>query len=131
MRPRVLPEAEAELLSAALWYEDQRTGLGEELTLRHLAVGFLQDQNSWIFMPRAVSFDTSLDGVTWQAAGSVANYVYEHADGVVLKDFGVTLPAPRQARFVRAHATAPIMCPEWHKGAGNRSFIFADELITE
>ena len=30
MRPRVLPEAEAELLSAALWYEDQRTGLGEE-----------------------------------------------------------------------------------------------------
>lgn len=105
--------------------------LGEELTLRHLAVGFLQDQNSWIFMPRAVSFDTSLDGVTWQAAGSVANDVDEHADGVVLKDFGVTLPAPRQARFVRAHATAPIMCPEWHKGAGNRSFIFADELITE
>lgn len=105
--------------------------LGEELTLRHLAVGFLQDQNSWIFMPRAVNFDTSLDGVTWQAAGSTANDVDEHADGVVLKDFSVSLAAPRQARFVRTHATAPIMCPEWHKGAGNRSFIFADELVTE
>lgn len=30
MRPQVLPEAEAELLKAALWYEDQHTGLGEE-----------------------------------------------------------------------------------------------------
>jgi plasmid stabilization system protein ParE len=30
MRPRVLPDAEAEILSAALWYEDQRSGLGEE-----------------------------------------------------------------------------------------------------
>ncbi len=31
MRPQVLPDAEAELLKAALWYENQRTGLGEEL----------------------------------------------------------------------------------------------------
>lgn len=30
MRPRVLPAAEAEVLNATLWYEDQRAGLGEE-----------------------------------------------------------------------------------------------------
>lgn len=30
MRPQVLPEAEAEILNAALWYEDQRICLGEE-----------------------------------------------------------------------------------------------------
>lgn len=29
MRPRVLPEAEAEILTIALWYEEQRVGLGE------------------------------------------------------------------------------------------------------
>ena len=28
---RVLPDAEAELLSAAMWYEDKRPGLGVEL----------------------------------------------------------------------------------------------------
>jgi plasmid stabilization system protein ParE len=30
MRPRILPEAEADLLEAALWYEDQRQDLGGE-----------------------------------------------------------------------------------------------------
>ena len=30
MRPQVLPEVEAEILKAALWYEDQRPGLGEQ-----------------------------------------------------------------------------------------------------
>ena len=39
--------------------------------------------------------------------------------------------APRRIRYVRVRATAPIMCPAWHKGAGNRSFIFADEIIVE
>ncbi len=30
MKPQVLPVAEAELLQAVLWYENQREGLGEE-----------------------------------------------------------------------------------------------------
>lgn len=30
MRPRVLSEAEVELLEAVIWYEDHRTGLGLE-----------------------------------------------------------------------------------------------------
>jgi hypothetical protein len=91
---------------------DGVVGLGEELTLRHLAVGFLQDQNSWIFMPRAVSFDTSLDGVTWQTAGSAANDVDEHADGGGTSAFA---PAPRRA--LRAHA-APIMCRSGTRARG-------------
>jgi len=48
----------------------------------------------------------------------------------VIRDYGVTT-APRRARYVRVRATAPIMCPGWHKGAGNRSFIFADEIVVE
>jgi toxin ParE1/3/4 len=30
MRPRVLPEAEQEMLEAILWYEDRQEGLGEK-----------------------------------------------------------------------------------------------------
>lgn len=37
MKPRVLPDAEAEMLSAALWYEGQRSGLGEEFYYQILA----------------------------------------------------------------------------------------------
>ncbi|MGH7730782.1 MAG: GH92 family glycosyl hydrolase [Candidatus Eiseniibacteriota bacterium] len=104
--------------------------LGEEKELRRLAAGFLQDQNSWIFMPRAVAFETSLDGERFEPAGEVANEVDERAEGAVIRDYGVTI-APRRARWVRVRATAPVMCPAWHPGAGNRSFIFADEIVVE
>jgi len=109
---------------------EARVDLGEVKGVRRLAVGFLQDQNSWIFMPRAIRFETSLDGERFDPAGEVANEVDEHADGVVRHDYGVTFAA-RQVRYLRIHATAPIMCPPWHKGAGNRSFIFADEIVVE
>ncbi|MEY4374318.1 MAG: hypothetical protein RL760_484, partial [Candidatus Eisenbacteria bacterium] len=109
---------------------DAVVDLGGERTLDHAAMGFLQDQNSWIFMPRAVRYETSRDGVTWQPAGEAANDVDEHTDGVVIRDFAVRF-TPRRARLLRVHVTAPIMCPDWHKGAGNRSFVFADEIVWE
>ncbi len=109
---------------------DAVVDLGGERTLDHAAMGFLQDQNSWIFMPRAVRFETSRDGVVWQPAGEALNDVDEHTDGVVLRDFAARF-APRKARMLRVHVTAPIMCPDWHKGAGNRSFVFADEIVWE
>jgi hypothetical protein len=49
---------------------------------------------------------------------------------VVIRDFAVRF-TPRRARLLRVHVTAPIMCPDWHKGAGNRSFVFADEIVWE
>jgi len=104
--------------------------LGEEKEVRRLAAGFLQDQNSWIFMPKAVAFETSLDGDRFDPAGEAANEVDEHAEGAVIRDFGVTLE-PRRIRYLRVRAAAPVMCPAWHKGAGNRSFIFADEILAE
>jgi hypothetical protein len=104
--------------------------LGETRTVQRLAAGFLQDQNSWIFMPRRVTFATSRDGAHFTEAGVARNTVEEHEDGVVVKDLAVEFP-PRPARYLRMRVTAPVMCPDWHKGAGNRSFVFADEFVFE
>jgi hexosaminidase len=93
-------------------------------------MGFLQDQNSWIFMPRSVAFEVSQDGVRYEPVGEVANTVDDHADGVVVRDLALTF-APRPARWLRVRVTAPLMCPDWHKGSGNRSFVFADEIEWE
>ena len=109
---------------------DAAVDLGEVKEVSRLAAGFLQDQNSWIFMPKSVRFEVSLDGQRFDPAGEVANDVDEHLDGVVRHDYAVTF-APQRVRYLRVHATAPILCPAWHKGAGNRSFIFADEIVAE
>ncbi len=104
--------------------------LGETRTLTKLGCGFLQDQNSWIFMPTAATFATSTDGIVFTPAGRADNTVDPHTDGVVTQDLSVTF-TPRKARYVKVKGIAPIMCPDWHKGAGNRSFIFADEIVVE
>jgi len=36
-----------------------------------------------------------------------------------------------RARYVKVHARATIACLAWHKGAGNPSRIFADEILVE
>jgi hypothetical protein len=32
---------------------------------------------------------------------------------------------------VKVHARATIICPGWHQGAGNPSWVFADEILVE
>lgn len=104
--------------------------LGEVRTLRRLSVGFLQDQDSWIFMPKEVRYETSIDGSSWLPAGTVANTVDPRAEGVAIREFGLALPS-LPARYVRVRAVSPLACPEWHKGHPNRCFVFADELTAE
>ena len=110
---------------------DADLDLGSVKPLRRLALGCLQDQNAWIFMPLSVSFQLSDDGQAWRDAGSVPSTVGPHADGAIVRDFAVTLPEGSKARYIRVHARAPVTCPPWHKGAGNRSFIFCDEIVAE
>lgn len=108
---------------------DAELDLGEARDLARVALGCLQDQNSWIFMPLWVRFEASEDGRAWRALGTVANAVDPHVEGVVRRDFKVA--ASGRARYLRVHAEAPLNCPAWHKGHPDRSFIFADELVVE
>ncbi len=103
--------------------------LGEVQEVHRLALGCLQDQNSWIFMPLEVRFEMSEDGAAWRPAGVAMNDVDAHSEGVVRRDF--TVSSVGRARYIRVHAKAPITCPSWHKGHPNQSFIFADELMVE
>ena len=104
--------------------------LGETTTLHRLSLGCLQDQNSWIFMPARVSFETSLDGVAFTPAGEATSGVGPHDDGGIVRDCEVGLTGV-SARFVHVHAYSLGTCPSWHKGAGHPCWIFVDEVTAE
>ena len=62
--------------------------------------------------------------------GVVKSDVPPEVDGAVLEDFskeGVN----RKARYVRVRARNMGLCPDWHKGAGHKAWIFADEIVVE
>jgi predicted alpha-1,2-mannosidase len=103
--------------------------LGEVQQIHSIGVGFLQDEKSWIFMPASVHFQVSVDGTTFQEAGSIQNPISPKESGGIVHDF-VTGPLNVKARFIQITATSQGSCPDWHVGAGNPGWIFADEIYT-
>ncbi len=102
--------------------------LGSSRILAEVRTGFLQEQRSWIWMPGEVECAISTDGETWRIMGSVGHDVPERLEGSAIHDFALDLGGV-EARYVRIRATNPGSCPEWHPGAGNRSWIFVDEIV--
>jgi hexosaminidase len=41
-----------------------------------------------------------------------------------------SLPAVN-ARYIRVIARGEISCPPWHAGAGNKAWLFCDEIVVE
>jgi hypothetical protein len=110
---------------------DADVDLGETRAIHRIATGFLHDQNSWIFFPLEVIYSVSDDRETWTEVGRATSNLDPRHDGAVIEDFAVKLATPVRARYVRVLGKSPIKCPDWHKGAGNQAFIFADEIIVK
>ena len=103
--------------------------LGEKQKVNRLAGSFLQEQGSWIFMPKEVEFFVSDDGKKFRSVGKVKNEVAEDEDDAVIQELGVR---PRcEARYVKMAATTIGKCPFWHVGAGQPAWIFCDEFVIE
>jgi predicted alpha-1,2-mannosidase len=109
---------------------DATLDFGAVRPLRRLALGCLQDQDSWLFMPSEVSFELSTDGLVWTPLGVAANTVPQDTPTPVIRDFVVEFP-PAEGRYVRVRARNPGPCPAWHKGAGLPTFIFVDEVLVD
>ncbi len=101
--------------------------LGEHKTVHEVSIGFLQQQGSWIFLPKEIKILASTDSVSWKIVGNLDNPLAQ-SERVFVKDFSFkTSGIP--CRFVRFIATNIGTCPSWHAGAGNEAWLFVDEAI--
>lgn len=94
--------------------------------ISQLGIRILQDENSWIFMPLEVEFQVSMDGKTFTSLGKIQNDISYKQKGATIKNFN--LEKKTRAKFVRVIAINRGVCPPDHKGAGGKSWIFADEI---
>jgi predicted alpha-1,2-mannosidase len=102
--------------------------LGKTKTITSVGAGFLQDIGSWIWMPRQINFDVSLDGQNFVSVATTASDFPENNYQVAIKNF-VTTIRPQQARYIRIRARNYEKIPSWHAGAGGDAWIFVDEII--
>ena len=104
--------------------------LGSVKDISRLGAGFLQDARSWIWMPQYVEFAVSSDGLNFVRACRVDNDVdtkeLEMKIRNLVKD-GLSL----KARYVKVSAKNLGTIPEWHESAGEKAYIFIDEIIID
>lgn len=104
--------------------------LGKLTMVSHIEAGFLQDQNSWIFLPQWVEFSTSQDGIVYTSSGKLTHDVSPKEEGGIIHNF-VQEIKNQPARYIRITAKNRGVCPDWHIGQGEPAWIFADEIVVE
>jgi hypothetical protein len=102
--------------------------LEEIQTVNHLSADFLQNTGAWIFLPQEVHFYGSIDGIEYTLIGLTENIVPYQFPGPFILSFDTDIPDTR-IRYLRIETRSMKTCPDWHIGAGEKSWIFTDEII--
>lgn len=102
--------------------------LGKIQRIQEISAGFLQEQRSWIWMPRTVEYSISEDGVTFHRIASLKNEIADTVKGGFTKEF-IKKEINKNTRYIKVFAKSIEVCPDWHVGAGNKAWIFIDEIL--
>jgi hypothetical protein len=102
--------------------------LGKETVIKEVSADFLQDIQSWVFLPKQFTAYYSTDGEQFTEIGTDINITPDNKTGAFIQSFKI--PAGDiKAKYVRVIAESMKTCPGWHIGSGNKSWIFTDEIV--
>lgn len=112
------------------WGEDV-TGvidLRKKQTILSIQVGALRDIRPWIFLPRAIQVETSLDSIDWHIFGEGLATHDESNDNKEALVHRFQIGGAAFAQYVRFTVLNFGALPRKHLGAGNPSWVFLDEI---
>lgn len=101
--------------------------LGAVRNINSVTTTFLQNVYSWIWLPQKVTYEISTDGQKYSTAGSINHSVLLNEYEARIMDF--VQPLTKPVRFIRIHGKNIGVCPDWHPGAGNPTWLFIDEIV--
>ena len=99
-------------------------------SIKNINVGFLQKQDSRLFLPESVSFLQSDDGKIFKLIKTIGSDKTIQ-DGFVKRDDFYINPENLTTRYLKISAKNPGLCPSWHRGAGKKAWIFVDEITID
>jgi len=104
--------------------------LGASTKISSIESDYLNDIDSWIFLPKSVNYEMSEDGVNFKSVATLANDVPENSSELLIKKF-IASVQECHGRYLKVTAKNVGTCPLWHKGAGGDAWIFVDEIIVK
>jgi predicted alpha-1,2-mannosidase len=106
---------------------DAVVDLGKVQKISLISTSFLQNTTSWIFYPQLIEYSISSDGVNYIKVYEMRNIADEKNSGAGVKNFDRTFDGI-EARYVKVFAKNVGLCPDWHVAAGNKAWLFVDEI---
>ncbi len=104
--------------------------LGTKTKINHIGLGCNQNIRSWIWFPSQVEFAVSnKPNGPFKTVASFVNDFPDDREGAFVKRFEAKLK--KKAQYVRVRAKQYGECPDWHLGAGGKTWIFVDEIEIE
>ncbi len=108
---------------------------GDSTYLDKISVSFYFYPLSWIFIPEQVGFYTSTDSVQWNPAGHMRNKNFEVLATPMIYtnevEFVRSIDPGVPVRYIRVVAIPPAEIPDWHRAAGQKPWIFIDEIVVK
>ena len=100
--------------------------LGERKKFSRISMDVFDDEPAWIYAPTKIEIFSSDDGINFSLLKSLAAAEIKNAHEVISLDLG-----EQHARFVKVKALNAGKIPDGKQGAGNNSWLFADEISIE
>ncbi|MDH5399366.1 MAG: discoidin domain-containing protein [Cyclobacteriaceae bacterium] len=107
---------------------DVTIDLGKSQKVDSITVSFLQSQGSWVFLPTSVEYQLSADGQNFESVATFENVIDPANIEAVVKEHVASLEGV-STRYVRVIAKSVGVCPEDHPGAGEKAWVFVDEIV--
>jgi len=108
--------------------------LGKEKRVKKVGAEFLNDEQSWIFFPKALEVSFSSDGINFHGDATVAAYLNRSVEHDSLQTALIqanVIGNNIKARYVKIIAHNYGKLPSWHASAGSDAWIFCDEIFVE
>lgn len=102
--------------------------LGSVKSFRAISLGCLQSQRDWIFLPHKIIMQSSLDGSHFKSLGQQQITSQKQNDNILVKDITLNCEG-KSFRYLKLKVQNLGVCPSWHRGAGDKAWMFVDELI--
>ncbi|MCX6235051.1 MAG: hypothetical protein NT175_10085 [Bacteroidetes bacterium] len=71
-----------------------------------------------------------MNGNQFNPLATIVNNISPAEEKPIIKDFTAEFK-PVKARYVKILARNMGVCPKWHPGAGEKAWIFADEIMID
>lgn len=108
---------------------DATVDLGEERDVRKVVARFLHSVPVGIFRPERVDVSLSTDGREFAPATTAVPTLEAREPGPVVVE--VPFRVDGKGRYVRVRARSIGTIPAWHRAAGLRAWLFADEILVD